>query len=174
RTIQENRQMVGNLKDRVRQLRFGDSLSLRPEATASVVRAYIEHSMHALPGDVKLYYMGPMFRRERPQKGRYRQFYQIGAEVLGSDHPAIDAEVLEMLVLLLNRVGLTNFSLLINSVGCQKCRPEYLKILRRALEQVKGNLCTDCQRRAETNPLLVLDCKVEADQPIINTPPTIL
>ena len=151
-----------------------ESLTLRPEATASVVRAYIEHSLYNQGGIHKLYYMGPMFRRERPQKGRYRQFYQIGAEVLGSDHPAIDAEVLEMLVLLLNRVGLTNFSLLINSVGCQKCRPEYLKILRRALEQVKANLCTDCQRRAETNPLRVLDCKVEADQPIINKLPTIL
>jgi histidyl-tRNA synthetase len=151
-----------------------ESLTLRPEATASVVRAYIEHSLYNQGGIQKLHYMGPMFRRERPQKGRYRQFYQIGAEVLGSDHPAIDAEVLEMLVLLLRRVGLARFTLQINSVGCQRCRPEYLKILRRALEQVKDNLCADCQRRAETNPLRVLDCKVEADQPMINKLPTIL
>jgi len=148
-----------------------ESLTLRPEATASVVRAYIEHSLYNEGGIHKLYYMGPMFRRERPQKGRYRQFYQIGAEVLGSDHPAIDAELLEMLVLLLERVGLTSFRLLINSVGCSKCRPEYLKVLRRALEDVKASLCSDCQRRAATNPLRALDCKVESDQPIINKLP---
>jgi histidyl-tRNA synthetase len=150
-----------------------ESLTLRPEATASVVRAYIEHSLYNQGGVHKFYYMGPMFRRERPQKGRYRQFYQIGAEVLGSDHPVIDAELLEMLVLLLERVGLTNFDLLINSVGCSLCRPEYVKLLRRALNDVKASLCSDCQRRAETNPLRVLDCKVEADQPIINRLPMI-
>ena len=147
----------------------GDSITLRPEATASVVRAYIEHTMYNEGGIHKLYYMGPMFRRERPQKGRYRQFYQIGAEVLGSDHPTIDAEFLEMLVLLLTRIGLTEYDLLLNSVGCPKCRPDYLKVLRQELDKVKANLCSDCQRRAETNPLRVFDCKVEADQPIINT-----
>jgi histidyl-tRNA synthetase len=115
-----------------------------------------------------------MFRRERPQKGRYRQFYQIGAEVLGSDHPAIDAEVLEMLVLLLDRLGLRDFILRLNSVGCGKCRGEYVRSLRRALENVKDKMCKDCQRRAVTNPLRVLDCKVEADQPIIENLPRIL
>ena len=154
--------------------RDSGSLTLRPEATASVVRAYIEHRLYNEGGIHKLYYFGPMFRRERPQKGRYRQFYQIGAEVLGSDHPAIDAEVLEMLVLLLERLGLKEFKLLLNSVGCPKCRPEYLKTLRKALDEVKASLCADCQRRAHTNPLRVLDCKVEADQPIINKLPTIL
>jgi histidyl-tRNA synthetase len=154
--------------------RDSGSLTLRPEATASVVRAYIEHSLYNEPGIQKLYYFGPMFRRERPQKGRYRQFYQIGAEVLGSDHPAIDAEVLEMLVLLLERLGLKEFKLLVNSVGCSKCRPEYLKILRKALDEVKARLCEDCQRRATTNPLRVLDCKVEADQPIIEGLPKII
>ena len=118
--------------------------------------------------------MGPMFRRERPQKGRYRQFYQIGAEVLGSDHPSIDAEMLEMLVLLLSKLGLSNSKLLLNSVGCANCRPEYIKVLRQALQSVKGNMCADCQRRAETNPLRVLDCKVEADQPIIEKLPHIV
>ena len=144
-----------------------ESLTLRPEATASVVRAYIEHTMFNEGGIHKLYYIGPMFRRERPQKGRYRQFYQIGAEVLGSDHPTIDAEFLEMLVLLLSRVGITEYQLLLNSVGCPNCRPKFVETLRQALEQVKDKMCGDCQRRAVTNPLRVLDCKVEADQPII-------
>jgi histidyl-tRNA synthetase len=151
-----------------------ESLTLRPEATASVVRAYVEHGLANQGGIHKLYYMGPMFRRERPQKGRYRQFYQIGAEVLGSDHPAIDAEVLEMLVLFLERVGIASTTLLLNSVGCARCRAEYVKVLRRALEPVKAGMCEDCQRRAETNPLRVLDCKVEADQPIIAGLPKIL
>ncbi|MHB8655263.1 MAG: histidine--tRNA ligase [Terriglobia bacterium] len=156
------------------QDRDNDLLTLRPEATASVVRAYIEHSLYNESGVHKLYYMGPMFRRERPQKGRYRQFSQIGAEVLGSDHPAIDAEVLEMLVLLLERLGLKDFALLINSVGCPACRHEYLKKLGQALDIVKGNMCEDCRRRAGTNPLRVFDCKVEADQPIIEKLPHIL
>jgi histidyl-tRNA synthetase len=156
------------------QDRDDESLTLRPEATASVVRAYIEHGLFNEGRIHKLYYLGPMFRRERPQKGRYRQFYQIGAEVLGSDSPAIDAEVLEMLTLLVERVGLRDYTLLLNSVGCGKCRAEYVKILRRALEGVKAQMCADCQRRAETNPMRVLDCKVEADQPIIAKLPTIL
>lgn len=154
--------------------RDNESVTLRPEATASVVRAYIEHGLFNEGRIHKLYYMGPMFRRERPQRGRFRQFYQIGAEVLGSDHPAIDAEVLEMLVLLLERVGLRDFTLRMNSVGCGRCRPEYVKVLRRAVGSVKSKLCGDCQRRAETNPLRVLDCKVEADQPVIAKLPHIL
>jgi len=154
--------------------RDSESLTLRPEATASVVRAYIEHSLYNQGGIHKLYYIGPMFRRERPQKGRYRQFYQIGAEALGSEHPALDAEVLEMLVLFLGRVGIEEYGLLINSVGCLNCRPAYVQELRRALEGVKAQLCEDCQRRAETNPLRVLDCKVEADQPVIERLPHIL
>jgi histidyl-tRNA synthetase len=156
------------------QDRDNEMLTLRPEATASVVRAYIEHSMYNQGGIHKLYYMGPMFRRERPQKGRYRQFYQIGAEVLGSDHPLIDAETLEMLELFLERVGLKEYHLLLNSVGCSRCRAEYVKLLRRALEGVKGAMCEDCQRRSETNPLRVLDCKVEADQPVIEKLPKII
>jgi histidyl-tRNA synthetase len=150
-----------------------ESLTLRPEATASVVRAYLEHSLYNQGGIHKLYYVGPMFRRERPQKGRYRQFYQIGAEVLGSESPLVDAEVLEMLVLFLERVGIREYRLLLNSVGCPRCRAEYLQVLREALEGVKDSMCGDCQRRAETNPLRVLDCKVEADQPIIEKLPKI-
>jgi histidyl-tRNA synthetase len=151
-----------------------ESLTLRPEATASVVRAYIEHSVYNQGGIHKLYYLGPMFRRERPQKGRYRQFYQIGAEVLGSQSPLVDAEVLEMLALFLDRIGIREYQLLLNSVGCPKCRAEYLNDLREALQSVKGAMCADCQRRADSNPLRVLDCKVEADQPIIEKLPKII
>ena len=150
------------------------SLTLRPEATASVVRAYIEHRMWEQPGVKKFYYLGPMFRRERPQKGRYRQFYQIGAEAIGSDNPAVDAEVLEMLIALLSRLRLTGFTVLLNSVGCSQCRPQYLAVLRSELSKVREQLCADCQRRTETNPLRVLDCKVPEDQPIIAALPTFL
>jgi histidyl-tRNA synthetase len=163
------------MKSRIGEVQVGEVLTLRPEATASVVRAYIEHGMHTWPGDVKLYYVGPMFRRERPQKGRYRQFYQIGAEVLGqSDHPAIEAEVIEMLIVLFDRCRIERWTLLVNSIGCANCRPKYVEALRRALQPVKGKMCADCQRRAETNPLRVLDCKVPADQPIIARLPAII
>jgi histidyl-tRNA synthetase len=151
-----------------------ESLSLRPEATASAVRAYIEHGMHTLPGDVKLYYMGPMFRRERPQKGRYRQFYQIGAEVLGqSDHAGIDADVIEMVLVFIERCGLIGHTLHINSIGCRDCRPKYVEVLRAALVAVKDKLGPDSQRRIETNPLRVLDSKLESEQAVIETLPRI-
>jgi histidyl-tRNA synthetase len=150
------------------------SISLRPEATASVVRAYIEHGMHTLPGNVKLYYLGPMFRRERPQKGRYRQFYQIGAEVLGqSDAPAIDAEVLEMLIALFTRAGLKRTTLSVNSIGCRQCRASYVEALRQELLKVKDRLGADSQRRIETNPLRVLDSKLPEEQVIIEGLPRI-
>jgi histidyl-tRNA synthetase len=152
----------------------GDLISLRPEATASTMRAYIEHGMHTLPGDVKLYYMGPMFRRERPQKGRYRQFYQIGAEVLGpADAPATDAEVLEMLMAFFSRVGLTRTTLYINSIGDKNCRPQYVESLREELRKVKDQLGADSQRRIETNPLRVLDSKIPQEQEIIAKLPRI-
>jgi histidyl-tRNA synthetase len=148
--------------------------SLRPEATASVVRAYIENGMQTLPGNVKLYYVGPMFRRERPQKGRYRQFYQIGAEVLGqSDAPAIDAEVIEMLMTFFKRAGLTRTTLYINSIGDKNCRPQYVELLREELRKVADKLGPDSQRRIETNPLRVLDSKLPEEQPIIAKLPRI-
>lgn len=156
------------------QDRDESSLTLRPENTASVIRSYIEHRMDQLPGLVKLYYIGPMFRRERPQKGRYRQFYQIGAEAIGSESPAVDAEVIEMVVEILQGVGLEGFGLLVNSVGCSECRPKFIAALREQLKDVAPRMCTDCQRRAETNALRVLDCKVPEDQPIIETLPSIL
>jgi histidyl-tRNA synthetase len=155
----------------------GQSLTLRPENTAGVVRAYIEHKLWDR-GLNKLYYIGPQFRRERPQKGRYRQFYQIGAEVIGpasagSESPARDAEVLEMLATLLDRLGITEWNLELNSVGCPKDRAAFNEALRKALEPVVGKMCADCQRRAVTNPLRVFDCKVPEDQPIIETLPRI-
>jgi histidyl-tRNA synthetase len=150
------------------------SISLRPEATASVCRAYIEHGMQTLPGNQKLYYVGPMFRRERPQKGRYRQFFQIGAEVLGqSDAPAIDAEVLEMLLVFFKRAGLVNTTRYINSIGCRQCRPKYVELLREELRRVKDKLGPDSQRRVETNPLRVLDSKLPEEQPVIEKLPRI-
>src|SRR5271156_1425042 len=152
----------------------GDLISLRPEATASTMRAYIEHGMHAVPGNVKLYYLGPMFRRERPQKGRYRQFYQIGAEVLGqSDAPAIDAEVIEMLMAFFAGVRLTRTTLNINSIGDKNCRPQYVELLRGELRKVKDQLGADSQRRIETNPLRVLDSKIQQEQEIIAKLPRI-
>jgi histidyl-tRNA synthetase len=151
-------------------------LSLRPEATASVCRAYIEQGMQQLPQPVKLYYIGPMFRRERPQKGRYRQFYQIGAEVLGgSDAPAIDAEVIEMVMTFFDRLGLSGVELNINSIGhaADNCRRGYVEKLKAALEAVKDKLGEDSRRRIETNPLRVLDSKLEHEQAIIATLPRI-
>lgn len=154
--------------------RDGSVLAMRPENTASVLRAYIEHRLDQVPGVQKLYYLGPMFRRERPQKGRYRQFYQIGAEAIGSDSPAIDAEVIELVVTILRELGIENFELLINSVGTKASRARYNDVLRAALVDVAPKMCSDCRRRAHTNPLRVLDCKVPEDQPIIEQLPSIL
>lgn len=154
--------------------RDGSSVTLRPENTASVLRAYIEHRLDQQPGLQKLYYMGPMFRRERPQKGRFRQFYQIGAEAIGSDSPAVDAEVIEMVVTILSELEIRDFELLINSVGSKESRARFNEALRAELKDVAPRMCEDCRRRAETNPLRVLDCKVPQDQPIIDQLPSIL
>jgi histidyl-tRNA synthetase len=155
----------------------GQSLTLRPENTAGVVRAYIEHKLWDR-GLNKLFYIGPQFRRERPQKGRFRQFYQIGAEVIGpatagSQSPTRDAEILELLATLLDRVGITGWTLELNSVGCPADRAKFNEALKQALAPVIDKMCADCQRRAVTNPLRVFDCKVPEDQPIIATLPTI-
>ena len=149
-------------------------VALRPEATASICRAYIEHGMQTLPGNVKLYCIGPMFRRERPQKGRYRQFYQIDAEVLGqSDAPAIDAELIEMLLVFFERVGLKGTTLSINSIGDKNCRPKYVELLRETLRKEKDKLGADSQRRIDTNPLRVLDSKLPEEQAVIEKMPRI-
>jgi histidyl-tRNA synthetase len=155
----------------------GQSLTLRPENTAGIVRAYIEHKLETR-GLNKLYSIGPMFRRERPQKGRYRQFFQIDAEVIGpktsgSDSPARDAEILELLATLLDRVGITDWTLELNSVGCPADRARFNEALQHALDPVAAKMCADCQRRAVTNPLRVFDCKVPEDQPIIEKLPRI-
>jgi len=166
-------------EDRARaQSEKTQSLTLRPENTAGVVRAYIEHKLGETGQIQKLYYIGPQFRRERPQKGRYRQFSQIGAEVIGPPHagsesPLRDAEVLEMLSTLLDELGITGWTLNINSVGSASDRPKYIETLKAALAPVVSRMCVDCQRRAETNPLRVLDCKVPEDQPFIDALPKI-
>jgi len=166
-------------EDRARaQSEKTQSLTLRPENTAGVVRAYIEHKLGETGQLQKLYYIGPQFRRERPQKGRYRQFSQIGAEVIGppssgSESSLRDAEVLEMLATLLDELGITGWTLHINSVGSAADRARYNETLREALIPLAPKMCVDCQRRAVTNPLRVLDCKVPEDQPIIETLPKI-
>lgn len=144
--------------------RDGRKITLRPEGTAGVVRAFIEHKLYADAQLTKLYYLGPMFRHERPQKGRYRQFYQIGVEALGLDHPHVDIEVLAMLHALFARIGIGGLSLQINSLGDSECRGAYRDALKQYLTAKLPTLCADCQRRYETNPLRVLDCKVDTDK----------
>jgi histidyl-tRNA synthetase len=153
--------------------RDGGSLTLRPEATAGVVRAVIEHNLVNADPALKVYALGPMFRRERPQKGRYRQFHQVDVEALGFTSPTIDAEVVELALGYLDACGVTRHELVLNSVGDRNCRPAYVETLRERLRSVSAGLCGDCQRRAETNPLRVLDCKVPQDQAIVDTLPRI-
>lgn len=138
----------------------GTLLTLRPEGTAGVVRAYVEHSWWLQEAVAKLFYLGPMFRRERPQKGRLRQFHQIGAEVLGREDPAIDADVILLVCDLLNACGLRAFSLEVNSLGDHNCRPVYREELRRFAQAHEASLCDNCRRRLERNPLRLLDCKM--------------
>lgn len=144
--------------------RSGDSLTMRPEATAGLVRAFVESKTYAQPGPHKLFLIGPMFRHERPQKGRLRQFHQIDVEVLGDDGPQSDAEIMVMLAHLLERLGLSGIKIKLNSLGCPACRPTYRAELLSFLDSRRGKLCEDCRRRLESNPLRVLDCKVESCQ----------
>jgi len=144
--------------------RDGRKITLRPEGTAGVVRAFVEHKMYAETQLTKLHYRGPMFRHERPQKGRYRQFHQIGVEAIGLDHPHVDIEILVMLHQLFERLGIKGLTLQINSLGDGACRDGYREALKIYLKEKLPGLCADCQRRYETNPLRVLDCKVDADK----------
>ncbi len=172
---------VGNSTDIVRKEMYtwksGDeSLTLRPENTAPVVRAFVEHAMHrtvAAGFPERLYYLGPMFRYERPQKGRQRQFHQIGAEVLGAAEPLADAETIEMVWSLLDDLGIGDRELRLNSVGDAVCRPRFREALTRWLEPRLTDLCEDCRRRAVENPLRVFDCKVEADRKLLEDAPEV-
>jgi histidyl-tRNA synthetase len=149
----------------------GDRITLRPEATPSMVRAYVEHNLEHAMASAKLFALGPMFRYERPQKGRYRQFHQFDVEAFGIEDPAVDAEVIDLAWSLVANLGIEQAELVINSVGCAACRPKFQDALLAALGDDLPTLCGDCQRRATTNPLRIYDCKVPADQPIIDALP---
>jgi histidyl-tRNA synthetase len=149
----------------------GERVTLRPEATPSMVRAYVEHNLEQALAAAKLYSLGPMFRYERPQKGRYRQFHQLDVEVFGMHDPAVDAEVIDLAWTLIAALGIADAELVVNSVGCPSCRPRFQDALLASLGKDLPRLCADCQRRAATNPLRIYDCKVEADQPIIDALP---
>lgn len=138
----------------------GRSVTMRPEGTASFVRAYVEHHLYNDPAPQKFYYMGPMFRYERPQAYRYRQFYQIGAEAMGTDDPMLDAEIISMLAKILDGIGLEGLNFEVTSIGCKACRPDYRNALKGFLRDKLASFCSDCQRRFELNPLRILDCKV--------------
>jgi histidyl-tRNA synthetase len=153
--------------------RSGNSLTLRPEATASMARAYLEHQLYSFDPVAKLYCMGPMFRYERPQKGRYRQFYQIDAEVFGVGNGMVDAEVILMLIHFLRRVGLEHLELQVNSLGCRECRPRYREELKKFFAGKSFQLCEDCQRRLNFNPLRIFDCKVETCKEAITDAPRV-
>ncbi|MFQ5829711.1 MAG: histidine--tRNA ligase [Candidatus Methylomirabilia bacterium] len=155
--------------------RSGESLTLRPEATASLLRAYVEHGLYVWPKPVRLYTIGPMFRYERPQAGRYRQFHQINLEALGESHPALDAEIVAVLLELFRGLGLAErLELRLNSIGDSACRPKYRDQLQTYLREHREALCDECGERMERNPLRVLDCKNAACQPIIDRAPSIL
>lgn len=154
--------------------RNGDRLALRPEATASIVRSFVQHKLHADPVLQKFYAIGPMFRHERPQKGRYRQFHQIDAEVFGIDSPMIDAEIMHMLHYFLGRLGVSGVMLNINTLGCPECRTAYREVLKDYLRSKGDQFCPDCMRRRETNPLRVFDCKVERCQDMIQDAPALI
>jgi histidyl-tRNA synthetase len=154
--------------------RDGSSLTLRPEATAGIVRAVIEHNLMNTDPALRVYSVGPMFRRERPQKGRYRQFHQLDVEAFGLTSPTIDAEMIEVALAYVEACGVKEHELVLNSVGDRNCRPAYVETLRDALRARASEMCGDCQRRAETNPLRVLDCKVPGDQDIIDGLPRIV
>jgi histidyl-tRNA synthetase len=156
------------------QDRNGERLALRPEATASIVRSYVQHALHSDSAPMKLYEIGPMFRHERPQKGRYRQFHQIDAEVFGIRSPMIDAEMMHMLSLFLDRIGLSGVILNINTLGCPECRKTYRDILKDFLAQKGDQFCPDCLRRRETNPLRVFDCKVEKCRTLLESAPMLI
>ena len=170
---------VGEATDIVRKEMYtftdkgGRSLTLRPEGTAPICRAYVEHGMHKLPQPVKLWYYCPMFRYEKPQAGRYREHYQIGAEAIGSAAPAVDAEVILMLAAIFAELGVEGVTLNMNSMGDPQCRPAYVETLREYLRGHEGELCGDCLERVDINPLRTFDCKVESCRAVLDEAPRI-
>ncbi|HEY3373797.1 MAG TPA: histidine--tRNA ligase [Candidatus Aquicultor sp.] len=152
----------------------GRSLTLRPEGTAPVIRAYVEHNMNQWPQPVKLFYIGPMFRYERPQAGRFRQFWQLGVEVIGSDDPGIDADTILLMINYFKAVGLKELTLYINSMGCDNDKPQYLQMLKKYAEEHSEELCKDCQKRIELNPLRLFDCKDESCQKVMAGAPKLI
>src|SRR5437867_993076 len=170
---------VGGSTDIVRKEMFTlvlseDSVSLRPEGTAPVVRAFLQGGLDRVAGADRLYYIGPMFRHERPQKGRQRQFHQVGVEVIGSDDPLVDAETIEMLMWFLERLHVEGTTLVLNSVGDASCRPVFREALRSYLEPRLERLCGDCRRRYDDNPLRVFDCKVETCRQELSAAPAMI
>jgi len=153
------------------QDRGGNSLTLRPEGTASVCRAYVQHGLNNLPQPVRLYYVTPIFRYDRPQAGRYRQHHQFGCEAIGDDDPALDAEVIDIAWQFFTSLGLRHFSLQLNSIGCKKCRPDYLTALTDYFASHTDRLCSDCKKRLKSNPLRLLDCKKPSCQQVATTAP---
>lgn len=151
----------------------GRSLTLRPEGTASVVRSFLENKIYGQAQPTKYFYIGPMFRYERPQAGRYRQFYQLGVEVFGTQDPMVDAEVIAVGMRYMDILGLKDLQLYINSIGCPECRPQYLENLTEYLKENKEDLCNDCKNRIDKNPLRVLDCKNKSCQTVIKNAPKI-
>src|SRR6056297_2101332 len=152
----------------------GRSITLRPEGTASVIRSFLENKIYGQAQPTKYYYIGPMFRHERPQAGRYRQFNQLGIEVFGTKHPMVDAEVIAVGMHYMDLLGLKDLTLYINSIGCPECRPQYLEKLKTYLKKNKEDLCVDCKHRIDKNPLRVLDCKNESCQGVISNAPKII
>ena len=151
----------------------GRSITLRPEGTASVMRAFMEHKIYGRAQPKKYFYFGPMFRYERPQSGRYRQFYQFGVEALGSNDPALDAEIISVGLNLMEELGLNDLDVIINSIGCGECRADYLDILKKYLNKHKEELCDDCKKRLDRNPLRVLDCKNDSCSKVVKDAPKI-
>lgn len=154
--------------------RGGDNLALRPEWTAGVMRAYIEHGMFTLPQPVKLYSFGPLFRHERPQAGRHRQFHQINLEALGGKHPSLDAQIIVICWKILQKMGLKDIEVQINNIGCSQCRPNYKEILVSSLARKRYKLCDNCKKRLRKNPLRILDCKEKKCQEIVSEAPQIV
>ncbi len=170
RSVGEDTDIVG--KEMYTFLDKGDrSITLRPEGTAPTVRAYLQHKLYGQAQPVKLFYYGPMFRYDRPQAGRFRQFHQWGVEVFGSREPLLDAEVISLAVAFFNSVGIEGLILELNSVGCSKCRPSYREEIRKYIAGYRDSLCLDCSRRLETNPMRILDCKEKNCKEITNNIP---